>query len=70
MKLKFRMLESFVIQLNQNLDELQSFIAQAFSPIKILNSVQVRIIALLEPRNGVTGAVWQSALGLVRGGGG
>ena len=48
------MLESFVIQLNQNLDELQSFIAQAFSPIKILNSVQVRIIALLEPRNGVT----------------
>ena len=64
------MLESFVIQLNQNLDELQSFIAQAFSPIKILNSVQVRIIALLELRNGVTDAFWLSALDLVRGGGG
>ena len=32
--------------------------------------VQVPTIALLEPGNGVTDAACQSALGLVRGGGG
>ena len=31
--------------------------------------VQVPTIALIEPGNGVTDAVWQLALGLVRGGG-
>ena len=31
------------------------------------SQVQAPIIALLEPRNGVTDAVWQSALGLVGG---
>jgi len=31
------------------------------------SQVQVPIIALREPRNGVTDADWQSALGLVRG---
>ena len=34
------------------------------------SQVQVPTIAFREPRNGVTDAAWQSALGLVRGGGG
>ena len=46
---------------------LKSFVAQAFSPIKIPHSVQVPTIALTEHWFGVTDAAWQSALGLVRG---
>jgi hypothetical protein len=49
---------------------LKPFTAQVFPPIKIPNKVKAPTIALLEPRNGVTDAVWQSAFGLVGGGGG
>ena len=48
---------------------LKSFVALVFSPIKIPHGARVPIILLLEPRFGVTDAVWQSAFGLVRGGG-